>query len=97
MKKIINNCENIVSEMSEGLVNSSKNLELVHGYNTIIRKDISEKVGLISGGGSGHEPAHGGFVGYGMLDAACNGEIFTSPTPDQILSAIKAVDRRKGV
>lgn len=97
MKKIINNCENIVSEMSEGLVNSSENLELIHGYNTIIRKDISEKVGLISGGGSGHEPAHGGFVGYGMLDAACNGEIFTSPTPDQILSAIKAVDRRKGV
>lgn len=97
MKKIINNYENIVSEMSEGLVNSSKNIELIPGYNTIIRKDISEKVGLVSGGGSGHEPAHGGFVGYGMLDAACNGEIFTSPTPDQILSAIKAVDRRKGV
>src|SRR4051812_10566047 len=55
------------------------------------------KVGLVSGGGSGHEPLHGGFVGYGMLDAACPGEMFTSPVPDQIIAATKAVDAGAGV
>ena len=55
------------------------------------------KVGLVSGGGSGHEPLHGGFVGYGMLDAACPGEVFTSPVPDQMLIATKAVDGGAGV
>src|SRR5256886_14354153 len=62
--------------------------------NVIIRKDASRKgkVGLVSGGGSGHEPLHGGFVGLGMLDAACPGEVFTSPVPDQVLAATPAVD-----
>ncbi|ELK48611.1 dihydroxyacetone kinase subunit DhaK [Halobacillus sp. BAB-2008] len=65
----------------------------------IVRKDapVEGKVGIVSGGGSGHEPAHAGFVGKGMLDAAVSGEVFTSPTPDQILEAIKAVDSGAGV
>src|SRR5262245_47257430 len=65
----------------------------------IVRKDapVSGKVGIISGGGSGHEPMHGGFVGRGMLDAACPGEVFTSPTPDQMLEATKAVNGGAGV
>src|SRR5258707_4587218 len=65
----------------------------------IVRKDapITGKVGVISGGGSGHEPLHGGFVGYGMLDAACPREVFTSPVPDQMLAATKAVNGGAGV
>ncbi len=58
---------------------------------------VTGKVGLVSGGGSGHEPAHAGYIGKGMLDAAVVGEVFTSPTPDQVLEAIKAVDSGKGV
>src|SRR6266516_4650246 len=70
-----------------------------HANRIIYRGDapVTGKVGLISGGGSGHEPLHGGFVGPGMLDAACAGEIFTSPVPDQMLAATKAVNSGAGV
>ncbi|MGH9258292.1 MAG: dihydroxyacetone kinase subunit DhaK [Acidimicrobiales bacterium] len=74
-------------------------LRVDHDHKVIYRADapVSGKVGLISGGGSGHEPLHGGFVGHGMLDAACPGEVFTSPTPDQMLDATKNVDGGAGV
>lgn len=100
MKKLINKPENVVKEMIEGLLEAHPNyLRKLENINVIVRKDapIEGKVGLVSGGGSGHEPAHAGYVGYGMLDAACPGEVFTSPTPDQIYEAIKAVNGGKGV
>lgn len=98
-KKLINNPDNVVSEMIEGLIMAENDhLEKLNGYNVIIRKDAPvEKVALISGGGSGHEPAHAGYVGQGMLDAAVAGEVFTSPTPDAIFEAIKAVDSGNGI
>ena len=98
MKKLINKTENIVREMLEGIAEAYPDvLEKITGYNIIKRKIINNKVNLVSGGGSGHEPAHAGYVGYGMLDAAIAGEVFTSPTPDQILEGIKAVKSEKGV
>lgn len=98
MKKIINKPEDVVNEMLEGLVKSGKEyIKRLEGYNVILRAEKDDKVALVSGGGSGHEPSHAGYVGYGMLDAAVAGEVFTSPTPDQILEAIKAVDSKKGV
>jgi dihydroxyacetone kinase-like protein len=100
MKKLINNPEAVVKEMIEGLLEAHPNyLRKLENINVIVRKDapVEGKVGLVSGGGSGHEPAHAGYVGYGMLDAACPGEVFTSPTPDQIYEAIKAVNGGKGV
>lgn len=98
MKKIINKPEDVVNEMLEGLVKSGKEyIKRLEGYNVIVRAEKDDKVALVSGGGSGHEPSHAGYVGYGMLDAAVAGEVFTSPTPDQILEAIKAVDSKKGV
>jgi len=100
MKKLINNPESVVKEMIEGLLEAHPNyLRKLENINVIVRKDapVEGKVGLVSGGGSGHEPAHAGYVGYGMLDAACPGEVFTSPTPDQIYEAIKAVNGGKGV
>jgi dihydroxyacetone kinase-like protein len=98
MKKLINKVENIVTEATEGLVASSPNkLAKVDGYNVIYSKNFDKnKVALISGGGSGHEPAHGGYVGEGMLTAAVAGEIFTSPTPDMVQAAINACDSKKG-
>ncbi|SMO56691.1 dihydroxyacetone kinase subunit DhaK [Melghirimyces algeriensis] len=100
MKKVMNQPENIVDEMLEGMVQATPNrLRYLKGKGVLVRTDapVDGKVGLVSGGGSGHEPAHGGFVGRGMLDAAVAGEVFTSPTPDRILEAIKAVDSGKGV
>lgn len=98
MKKIINNPAFIVEEMLEGIVQSYPNhVKRVEGSNVIVNKSIPNQVGIVSGGGSGHEPAHAGFVGDGMLGAAVLGEVFTSPTPDQILEAIKAVNSGKGV
>ena len=100
MKKIINHPEQVVQEMLEGLVLAYPNeLKLLEGTSVIVRQDapVQNKVGVISGGGSGHEPAHAGYVGKGMLDAAVCGEVFTSPTPDQIFEAIKAVNSGKGV
>lgn len=98
MKKIINDPEQVVDEMLTGMVMAHPEIVRVDGFNVLLRKKDrkKDKVTLISGGGSGHEPAHGGFIGYGMLDAAVSGEVFTSPTPDQILEAIKAVNTGKG-
>ena len=100
MKKLINQPERVVEEMLRGM-------ELAHGgllrllpeNGVLVRADapVQGKVALVSGGGSGHEPAHGGYVGPGMLDAACAGTVFSSPTPDQMLEATKAVDGGAGV
>lgn len=100
MKKIINNPDLIIEQMLKGLVKANpEKVELLDDSNVICRKDlpIEGKVGLISGGGSGHEPAHAGYVGDGMLDCAVCGEIFSSPTPDQILKAIKKANSGEGV
>src|SRR5256714_5353570 len=100
MKKFINAPEDVVKESLAGLGAAHADLVRVDFENQIVvRKDapVAGKVGLISGGGSGHEPLHGGFVGRGMLDAECLGEFFTSPVPDQMLAATKAVDGGAGV
>ncbi|MGT2926351.1 dihydroxyacetone kinase subunit DhaK [Streptococcus cuniculipharyngis] len=99
MKKIINNPVDVVNEMIEGIAFVHDDLvERLEGYDVLVRKVAKAgKVALISGGGSGHEPAHAGFVGEGMLSAAICGAVFTSPTPDQILEAIKAADEGAGV
>ncbi len=100
MKKLINKPEDVVTEELQGIAAAHADLVRVQfNPNVIIRADapVQDKVGLVSGGGSGHEPMHGGFVGLGMLDAACPGEVFTSPTPDQMLDATKAVDGGAGV
>jgi phosphoenolpyruvate---glycerone phosphotransferase subunit DhaK len=100
VKKLINKPEDVVTEELEGIAAAHPDLVRVQfNPNVIIRADapVQGKVGLVSGGGSGHEPMHGGFVGPGMLDAACPGEVFTSPTPDQMLDATKAVDGGAGV
>ena len=90
MKKLINKPEDVVVEELQGIAHAHADLVKVHfNPNFIVRADapVKGKVGVISGGGSGHEPMHGGFVGYGMLDAACPGAVFTSPTPDQMLAS----------
>lgn len=99
MKKMINNPENIVSDMLQGLANANPNVEYFPGDEVIARKrdKIVKKVGIVSGGGSGHEPAHAGFVGEGMLDAAVAGNIFASPSPDRIIRGIKQANYGKGV
>ena len=99
MKKIINKPENVVTEMLDGLAYVHSDLvHRVEGFDIIARNEqAAGQVGLISGGGSGHEPAHAGFVGDGMLSAAIAGAVFTSPTPDQILEAIKSADQGAGV
>ncbi|QQE77598.1 dihydroxyacetone kinase subunit DhaK [Alicyclobacillus sp. SO9] len=97
MKKVIDDAANYVNQMIDGLVNAEPSLKRLPGTQVVVRAASEEKVALVSGGGSGHEPAHAGFVGYGMLDAAVSGEVFTSPTPNQVLDAIKAVDTGKGV
>lgn len=99
MKKIINKPTQVVDEMLQGLSFMHDDLvQRLDGFDVIVRKvEKTGKVGLISGGGSGHEPSHAGFVGDGMLSAAICGAVFTSPTPDQILEAIKAADEGAGV
>src|SRR5881628_2728196 len=100
VKKFLNNPEDVVKESLAGLGAAHPDLVTIDFENQLVlRKDapVSGKVALISGGGSGHEPLHGGFVGRGMLDAACPGEVFTSPVPDQMLAATKAVDGGAGV
>jgi len=100
MKKLINNPDDVVLEELQGIELAHPDLVKVHyDPDFIVRADapVKGKVGLVSGGGSGHEPMHGGFVGMGMLDAACPGAVFTSPTPDQMLEATKAVDGGAGV
>src|SRR3989440_272102 len=100
MKKLINAPDAVVQDALHGV-------EAAHGDRVrvsydpayVVRRDapVQGKVGIISGGGSGHEPMHGGYVGVGMLDAACPGEVFTSPTPDQMIEATKAVNGGAGV
>ena len=100
MKKLINAPEDVVRESLKGMAAAHPDLLTVHFDPTyVIRADgvPDGKVGLLSGGGSGHEPMHNGFVGRGMLDAACPGEVFTSPTPDQMQAATEAVDAGAGV
>src|SRR5690349_2442335 len=100
MKKFINASDDVVKESLAGLGAAHPDLVRIDFDDQIVvRKNapVTGKVGLVSGGGSGHEPLHGGFVGRGMLDAACPGEIFTSPVPDQMLAATKAVDGGAGV
>src|SRR6266540_6610462 len=100
MKKLINQVDEFVRESLEGVARAHADLVRVN-YDPacVYRADAPRqgKVALVSGGGSGHEPMHGGFVGRGMLDAACPGEVFTSPVPDQMLAATKAVDGGAGV
>jgi dihydroxyacetone kinase-like protein len=100
MKKLINAPDNVVKEALAGMAVAHADLLTVHYDPDIIVRAggaVAGKVGIISGGGSGHEPMHGGFVGKGMLDAACPGAVFTSPVPDQMLAATKAVNGGKGV
>ena len=99
MKKLINSPDRVVDEALAGMAAAHADLIRVIEPNVIVRKDAPKrgKVGIISGGGSGHEPMHGGFVGMGMLDAACAGAVFTSPVPDQMQVATKAVDGGAGV
>jgi dihydroxyacetone kinase-like protein len=99
MKKVINNPEQVVEEMLQGAALAHPQyLKMVEGFNAVTRAaGPSPKVALVSGGGSGHEPTHGGFVGRGMLDGAVAGAVFTSPTPDQIFETVKAVEGGQGV
>jgi dihydroxyacetone kinase-like protein len=99
MKKLVNDPADVVTEALHGIAAAHPDLRVDHPNKIVYRGDspVSGKVGLISGGGSGHEPLHGGFVGQGMLDAACAGEVFTSPVPDQMLEATKNVDGGAGV
>jgi phosphoenolpyruvate---glycerone phosphotransferase subunit DhaK len=100
MKKLINRPEDAVKEELEGVAAAHADRLRVHtGPNYIVRADapVQGKVAIVSGGGSGHEPMHGGFVGMGMLDAACPGEVFTSPTPDQVLEAAAELASDEGI
>jgi dihydroxyacetone kinase-like protein len=99
MKKLINAPADVITDALKGIAAAHPTLRVDVENKVIVRADAptSGKVGLVSGGGSGHEPLHGGFVGYGMLDAACPGEVFTSPVPDQMLAATRAVDGGAGV
>ena len=100
MKKLINSPEAVVDDALKGMIAAHSDLIKVYtNPNYIVRADapVKGKVGVLSGGGSGHEPMHGGFVGMGMLDAACPGAVFTSPTPDQMLEATKAINGGAGV
>jgi phosphoenolpyruvate---glycerone phosphotransferase subunit DhaK len=100
MKKLINKPEDVVKEALQAMALAHADLiKVSYDPNFIVRVGgpVKGKVGLLSGGGSGHEPMHGGFVGLGMLDAACPGAVFTSPTPDQMLEATKAVNGGAGV
>lgn len=99
MKKLVNSIENILPESLDGFAAAHADLVALGEERKFIRRKSLKagKVALISGGGSGHEPLHGGFVGHGMLDAACPGQVFTSPTPDQMIAAAEAVDQGAGI
>jgi dihydroxyacetone kinase-like protein len=100
VKKLINDPADVVAEALRGIEAAHPDLLRVdHEHRIVYRADapVRGKVGLVSGGGSGHEPLHGGFVGLGMLDAACPGEVFTSPVPDQMMAATRGVDGGAGV
>ena len=99
MKKLINDVESLLAESLDGFAAAHADIVSLGGGSAFVRRRTLRegKVALISGGGSGHEPLHSGFVGLGMLDAACPGQVFTSPTPDQMLAAAQAVDTGAGV
>lgn len=99
MQKLINEPGDIVGEALRGMAAAHPELRVDHEHRIVFRADapVQGKVGLVSGGGAGHEPLHGGFVGLGMLDAACAGEVFTSPVPDQVVAATSGVDGGAGV
>ena len=99
MKKLINDVESLLAESLDGFAAAHADIVSLGGGGAFVRRRALRegKVALISGGGSGHEPLHSGFVGLGMLDAACPGQVFTSPTPDQMLAAAQAVDTGAGV
>ncbi|MGZ8951997.1 MAG: dihydroxyacetone kinase subunit DhaK, partial [Methylobacter sp.] len=100
MKKLINTIDNMLNESLSGFAKAHADIVQLNAQPHFIRRTkptASGKVALISGGGSGHEPLHTGFVGLGMLDAACPGQVFTSPTPDQMLTAAQAVENGGGV
>lgn len=99
MKKFVNHVDNMLTDSLKGFAAAHHELVTVHFDPTFVCRahKASQKVALISGGGSGHEPLHAGYVGKGMLDAACPGQVFTSPTPDQMLAAAEAVHADKGV
>ena len=97
MKKIINQPNLVVSEMLEGFAKANPDVVYIPGLEVIARKVKDKKVGLVSGGGSGHEPAHAGYVGKGMLDAAVAGNVFASPSSDRVLKGIQEADAGKGV
>ena len=102
MKKLINDPRDVVGQMLEGLVGLDERLALLAGENVVLRRDAAELaarggVALISGGGAGHEPAHAGYVGEGLLTAAVSGDVFTSPSTDAVLAAIRAVGGQAGV
>src|SRR3984957_10260259 len=98
MKKLINTADTILAESLDGFAAAHADIVTLGAERKFVRrKSLSPgKVALVSGGGSGHEPLHAGFVGFGMLDAACPGQVFTSPTPDQIVEAAQAVDGGAG-
>jgi dihydroxyacetone kinase-like protein len=99
MKKLINGADTVLEESLDGFAAAHADILLLSAERKFVRRRTlkSGKVALISGGGSGHEPLHAGFVGHGMLDAACPGQVFTSPTPDQMIEAAEAVDTGAGV
>ena len=99
MKKFLNSPQTLLDESFDGFVAAHSDIVLGGEERKFVRRRTLKpgKIALVSGGGSGHEPLHAGFVGLGMLDAACPGQIFTSPTPDQMLAAVEAVDQGEGV
>ncbi|PTI70938.1 dihydroxyacetone kinase subunit DhaK [Staphylococcus succinus] len=97
MKKLIKEKTSFLTDMLEGLTKMNAQIEVIADTVVVRKEKKKQGVAIVSGGGSGHEPAHAGYVADGMLDAAVCGEVFTSPTPDKILSAIKAVDNGDGV
>lgn len=99
MKKLINDVSNVLSESLSGFVSAHADILILGDEQKFVRRKFLKpgKVALLSGGGSGHEPLHAGFVGHGMLDAACPGQVFTSPTPDQMIAASEAVDTGAGI
>ena len=100
MKKIINHVDNLLDESLNGFVKAHQDIVSLQQQPAFVRRatiSTEPKVAVISGGGSGHEPLHTGLVGKGMLDAACPGQIFTSPTPDQMLAAAESVENGAGV
>lgn len=97
MKKIINQASDVVDEMLSGMVWANPNLERIEGTGVLLAKDRGDQVSVISGGGSGHEPSHAGFIGDGMLAGAVCGQVFTSPTSDQVYRAIQEANQGQGV